>query len=153
MRTQVRLLNSITVAAGLAVALCITVTTVAFSAAGASGSNEPGSDRTKHGCIGSAGYTWSQVRNECIRLFEAGVPLYNTRDPDATSVAYVVSGGDQMPLELFLPDNGNGILMFYRDGAWHDDDGRYELTNDKNDVLDVRNSSGALLYSSLKPKS
>lgn len=32
-----------------------------------------GSDRDAHGCIGSAGYTWSPVREACIRVFEAGL--------------------------------------------------------------------------------
>ena len=32
-----------------------------------------GADRDEHGCIGSAGYTWSEVRKDCIRLFEDGL--------------------------------------------------------------------------------
>jgi len=34
-----------------------------------------GNDRDEHGCIGSAGYTWSVVKNDCIRIFEAGKRL------------------------------------------------------------------------------
>ena len=30
----------------------------------------PGGDEDEHGCIASAGYTWCDVRNECIRLWE-----------------------------------------------------------------------------------
>lgn len=29
-----------------------------------------GNDRDKHGCISSAGYTWSQAQNKCVRLWE-----------------------------------------------------------------------------------
>ena len=31
-----------------------------------------GGDRDEHGCIGSAGYTWSALRGECIQVFEVG---------------------------------------------------------------------------------
>ena len=34
-----------------------------------------GGDRDAHGCIGSAGYTYSAVRTECVRLWEVGVRL------------------------------------------------------------------------------
>ncbi len=122
----------------------------ASAASGKDNSQAAGSDRSAEGCIGSAGYTWSQLRQECIRLFEAGVPLYNVENPAATSVAYVVGGGATEPLELFLPDRGSGVLMFFRNGAWHDDDGRFTLTNSADDVLEVRDTGGKLLFSSRK---
>lgn len=34
-----------------------------------------GNDADEHGCKASAGYRWSVLRNECIRIFEAGVRL------------------------------------------------------------------------------
>lgn len=27
--------------------------------------------KTEHGCVGSAGYVWSEVKKDCIRPFEA----------------------------------------------------------------------------------
>jgi len=30
----------------------------------------PGSDRDKHGCIGSAGYSWCEQKNKCLRIWE-----------------------------------------------------------------------------------
>ena len=33
----------------------------------------PGADRDRHGCIASAGYTWSKVRKDCVRTFEEGI--------------------------------------------------------------------------------
>lgn len=29
-----------------------------------------GGDRDEHGCIGSAGYSWCEAKNKCIRIFE-----------------------------------------------------------------------------------
>jgi hypothetical protein len=34
------------------------------------GENRVGADRDEHGCIGSAGYTWCQVKNKCLRTWE-----------------------------------------------------------------------------------
>lgn len=65
-----------------------------------------GNDKDSHGCIGSAGYTWSALKNECIRLFEAGIRL----DPqvaiaDKTVSAFVVfkAMGDDKKAEVYLP--------------------------------------------------
>jgi len=33
-----------------------------------------GNDKDKHGCIGSAGYSWCESKNKCLRLFEEGCP-------------------------------------------------------------------------------
>jgi hypothetical protein len=30
----------------------------------------PGSDRDEHGCIGSAGYTWCEEKQKCLRIWE-----------------------------------------------------------------------------------
>ena len=142
-------------APAMAALLALALSTGGLAASNSSegGSNQAvGGDRTAQGCIKSAGYTWSQVLSKCIRLFEVGVPLYNVQDPTATDVAYVVNGGEQLPLELFLPDKDAGILMYYSDGGWQDDDHRYTLTNDANDVLEVRNGEGTLMFSSRKPE-
>lgn len=32
--------------------------------------NLVGADRDEHGCIGSAGYTWCEVKNKCLRSWE-----------------------------------------------------------------------------------
>ena len=29
-----------------------------------------GGDRDEHGCIGSAGYSWCDVKNKCLRVWE-----------------------------------------------------------------------------------
>ena len=32
--------------------------------------NVVGGDRDEHGCIGSAGYSWCEVKNKCLRVWE-----------------------------------------------------------------------------------
>ncbi len=34
-----------------------------------------GLDRDEHGCIGSAGYTWCQVKEKCLRVWEEGCSI------------------------------------------------------------------------------
>ena len=71
----------------------------------------PGSDRDEHGCIGSAGYQWSQVQKKCIRIFEAGTRLVSATDPNATLAAYLVFGKDSLQSELFLPGSRESYLL------------------------------------------
>lgn len=73
-----------------------------------------GSDADEHGCKGSAGYQWSALRNECIRIFETGIRL----DPQATGLdkslsAFVVFQSDtaDAQAELFLPGQSQLVLL------------------------------------------
>ena len=59
-----------------------------------------GSDRDNHGCIGSAGYQWSELLKDCIRPFEKGVKLLNA---DSSMAAYAVFNSDSSKVELFMP--------------------------------------------------
>jgi hypothetical protein len=65
-----------------------------------------GDDKDEHGCKASAGFTWSALKNECIRLFESGIRL----DPqegvaDKTVSAFLVfkSEEDDEKGEVFMP--------------------------------------------------
>src|SRR5699024_11716593 len=52
-----------------------------------------GSDKDQHGCKGSAGYTWSQLREDCIRIFEEGETLLpiEVDETDAVYASFVRS--------------------------------------------------------------
>ena len=67
-----------------------------------------GAERDEHGCIPSAGFQWSVVRNTCVKVFEAGLPFEPTAyNPDQTLRAYVVTapakGSKVTAAELFWP--------------------------------------------------
>ena len=61
-----------------------------------------GNDRDEHGCIGSAGYQWSEVLKDCIRPFEKGIRLVAAKG-DETQAAYLVFSNDSSKVEIFLP--------------------------------------------------
>lgn len=65
-----------------------------------SGLAQAGADRDNHGCIPSAGYVWSKVQKDCIRLFEKGICTEATDDSRHT--AYIVFSPDSSYAELFF---------------------------------------------------
>lgn len=83
-----------------------------------------GGDLDKHGCKGSAGYTWSVLRNECVRIFEVGIRL-DPKDPtlDQTLSAFVVLDKDSSQVELYIPQlDGSRLLKKAQEtGTWSDE--------------------------------
>ena len=68
-----------------------------------------GNDKDEHGCIASAGYTWSEVQKDCIRLWEKGVRMESIAD--TTKTAYLIFSPDSAQIELFFSgDQPNEIL-------------------------------------------
>ena len=61
--------------------------------------NKVGDDKDVHGCIASAGYTWSEVLKDCIRLWEKGVRVEDVADKE--KAAYIVFSPDSLQVELF----------------------------------------------------
>jgi hypothetical protein len=108
-----------------------------------------GADSDEHGCKGSAGYTWSVVKNECIRIFESGIRLdAKAPDIDKTTSAFVVfkSETDEAQAELYLPSAQTSILLAQdkknEAGRWANKDyvlsqwkGVYTLEDSKKKVL------------------
>ncbi|MGJ8561264.1 MAG: hypothetical protein ACSHX3_13595 [Litorimonas sp.] len=85
-----------------------------------------GGDRDIHGCIATAGYTWSDVLEECVRLFEVGIPLENMQDMDSTSIAYLIVGASDQ-IELFGPDSDPVQLFKTETDVWQDADNIYTV--------------------------
>lgn len=78
-----------------------------------------GTDKDANGCVASAGYRWSKLRKECIRVFEEGYRLNQIeelKDDNMTKSAFVIfeeDGGDRA--ELFLPDGSDAIMLTRED--------------------------------------
>lgn len=88
---------------------------LALTASAASG-NAPrvGADRDQHGCIASAGYTYSVIRKNCIRLFESGIRLEPVKQSGSqVASAFVVFKGESGVgnAELFLPEIKGSIIL------------------------------------------
>lgn len=71
-----------------------------------------GNDKDNHSCKGSAGQTWSVLKNNCIQVFNEGTRLnpIKTKEGEAIISAFVLFNNDQSKAELFLGNQPNIIL-------------------------------------------
>ena len=90
-----------------------------------------GNDADEHGCKASAGYTWSAVKKDCIRVWETGIQLQPIdNQPFSGSV---VLGEDQKEAELFIVNVAGSTILKATDGkkdAYSSKDG-YEFSKDE----------------------
>ncbi len=89
--------------------VCIAVLFV-FACAKPSDAPLVGNDRDAHNCIGSAGYTWSQTRGSCLRVWEEGFALFDTQDKSASTAAFVLVSDNYAQMEVFLPTQPGFVL-------------------------------------------
>lgn len=112
-----------------------------------------GSDRDEHGCIGSAGYTWSVLKNECIRVFEQDVQLTQKESKESyTSLAAVVFNADKSKAEVFLANGNPDILeqTANKKGSMRWKKGNYELIEEGGFSL---LENGKVIYYQTQPNS
>lgn len=72
-----------------------------------------GGDKDEHGCITSAGETWSQLKQSCIQIFNVGQRLspIETKDGEAVISAFVLFNDDKSEAELFLPNTKSNTIL------------------------------------------
>lgn len=95
-----------------------------------------GADRDEHGCIASAGYTWSEVRQDCIRLFEQGIRLEKR---EGKGSLYLVFSADSTRAELFFSDDQAPQVLDRRSLPA----GGYAWNVEDDDTYNVRREEGA----------
>ncbi len=76
-----------------------------------------GGDRDVHGCIASAGYTYSQIRNKCVRVFEQKIKLKEvSTDKSYTSMTAIIFSKDMKRAEIFIPYASAKSIILDREG-------------------------------------
>jgi hypothetical protein len=73
-----------------------------------------GTDKDANGCVASAGYRWSKLKNECIRVFEEGYRLNSIdelKGESMTKSAFVLFEEEGDRAELFLPDGSESVML------------------------------------------
>ncbi len=115
-----------------------------------------GNDKDKHGCIGSAGYQWSELRGECIRLFEVGIRLDpQAADLDKTLSAFVVfkSADEDAVAEVYVSSEKQPFTLKKEnkefETTWKND--AYTLSYWKG-MYSLEDSKGKLLYQGAEAK-
>ena len=90
------------------------------SLAACNSSKMVGNDKDSHSCKGSAGQTWSELKQNCIQVFNEGTRLnpIDVQKDEAVISAFLVFNGDLSKAELFLSDKPNVILNKIQDGNY-----------------------------------
>ena len=73
-----------------------------------------GGDLNEHGCKASAGYTWSVLSNQCVRVFEVAIRLnhYDLKGTIPSTAAFVIFERDNgNKAELFLDTQNQSIIL------------------------------------------
>jgi hypothetical protein len=90
-------------------------------------------DKDAHGCIASAGYTYSQLKKECIRTFEQKIQLKEIATKGNYTAA-VLFNKDQSKAEIFLKEEKTSVILNRSSkGIWKN--AVYTLTQNKGFVL------------------
>lgn len=72
-----------------------------------------GGEKDEHGCLTSAGETWSQLKQSCVQIFNVGQRLnpVETKNGEAEISAFVLFNDDKSEAELFLPNTKNTSIL------------------------------------------
>lgn len=87
-----------------------------------------GGEKDEHGCLTSAGESWSQLKQECIQLFEIGLRLdpIEAKEDEAIISAFVIFSDDKSQVELFLPNTQDNTILRHTDEQVYEG-GNYKL--------------------------
>jgi hypothetical protein len=92
-----------------------------------------GANKGAHGCIASAGYTYSQLKKECIRTFEQKIQLKEIATKGNYTAA-VLFNKNQSKAEIFLKEGKTSVILNRSSkGIWKNS--TYTLSQDKGFVL------------------
>jgi hypothetical protein len=106
-----------------------------------------GGDKDEDGCLASAGYTWSKLNKECVRVF-TGIqllPYGEAENPDdAVLATYVLFDKTKDNAEIFLPNQDESIILKRESEGKPWVNGSWQLIPWKGFVL---KKDGKILYS------
>jgi hypothetical protein len=106
-----------------------------------------GNDADEYGCKASAGYRWSVLRNECIRIFEVGIrldPIAIDLEQSLSAFVVIKTDSSDQEIELFVPYDEQTIIVKKEDTyKWKND--KYLLTKTKN-TYSIEDANKKLLY-------
>jgi len=89
-----------------------------------------GGNKDEHGCLTAAGYTWSELRRDCIRIFEDGVRVDDpSLQPSLTS--YAVFAADSSRVEVFRPSPFRNEILDREGSVWQSKTCKLYRTGDR----------------------
>ena len=102
-----------------------------------------GADRDEHGCITSAGFSWSELQQTCVPLWEAGVRLVPivVKGGEAVFYAFVLFKKGDFKAEVVLPKKEGSVILDKKSENLYEK-GEY-LYDDKEGTLSI---NGKVVY-------
>ncbi len=89
-----------------------------------------GGDRDAHGCIASAGQSWSALKQQCIQPFDN--PDIKFADPDNDTLAvYVLLSDDKSRAEVFASGVPENTILESVKGGYASRDGKIRLLHEE----------------------
>lgn len=90
-----------------------------------------GADRDEEGCIPSAGYTWSELKQQCVQPFSiADIRLTDPENP--TLAVYVILAEEQGKAEVFSANLAQNLILDAVKGGYAAKDKSLYLLNINN---------------------
>ena len=105
-----------------------------------------GDVRDSHGCLTSQGYTWSEAKDSCIHLWEAGTEL--TATDRSEHVVIAILSDNKTEAEIFVPEESSFILVGSGNGTFANDS--LTLTQNGKDL--VLRKGGQAIYQTALPE-
>lgn len=99
-----------------------------------------GGDIDKNGCKPSAGYTFSILKNDCIRLFEQEIRLKEVESKQSYSAyATIIFSDDKRKAEIFVPTIESSIILLRKGRKLSWKGNNFKLLKVKNYILKKAN--------------
>lgn len=71
-------------------------------------------EKDTNGCVKEAGYKWSKIKNECIRIVDEGYrinPINDLSNLESSKSGYVLVSKDGLTAEIFLQELPQSIYL------------------------------------------
>lgn len=86
-----------------------------------------------NGCLASAGYIWSLVKQDCVNINDASFQLYSVDQSMQEKKVFLLMDSTTLKAEVFLPNSSESILLQRSDDTlpWIYENWSLELTQDE----------------------
>lgn len=100
-------------------------------------------EKDKNGCVKEAGYKWSVIKDDCIRISDEGFrlnPIDDLANLEPSKSAYVLFSEEKLHAEVFLQDLQNSILLARKSETEDFTEQNYKLSIKSGYVLTINDS-------------
>lgn len=101
----------------------------------------------EHGCNAAAGYQWSEAKQDCVRVWEAGTRLFVPDGSNSMTPPTLILSNDRKKAEIIYPNGFRLLLTAESDNLWTTGDYRLTLADSEWTLF----QNGKTLLCSSKP--